>query len=152
MTALDERDRELMELAFATAARCAATASAFSVGAVLTDARRVVLATGFSRETGVHEHAEEVAFAKAEAQGLETTGGFLYVTLEPCGTRKSKQRSCSMIALEKGISRVIYAASEPPLFVAEQNGLERLRHAGVEVFQLPGFEERFRRLHAHLVG
>lgn len=152
MTTLDERDRELMELAFAASARCPPTASAFNVGAVLTDARRVVLATGFSRETGLHEHAEEVAFAKAEALGLETAGGFLYVTLEPCGTRKSKQRSCSVITVEKGISRVIYAASEPPLFVAQQNGLERLRGAGVEVLQMPGFEERFRRLHAHLRG
>ena len=151
MTTLDERDRELMELAFATAARCVPATSAFNVGAVLTDARRAVLATGFSRETGAHEHAEEVVFAKAEAQGLETAGGFLYVTLEPCGTRKSKQRSCSMITLEGGISRVVYAASEPPLFVAEQNGLERLRRAGVEVLQMPGFEERFRRLHAHLL-
>ena len=57
----------------------------------------------------------------------------------------------SMITLEGGISRVVYAASEPPLFVAEQNGLERLRRAGVEVLQMPGFEERFRRLHAHLL-
>lgn len=152
MTTLDERDRELMELAFATAARCAPTASAFNVGAVLTDARRGVLATGFSRETGIHEHAEEVAFAKAAAQGIETMGGFLYVTLEPCGTRKSKPRSCSTITLESGIARVIYAASEPPLFVAAQNGLERLRRAGVEVLQMPGFEEGFRRLHAHLMG
>lgn len=152
MTTLDERDRELMELAFATAMRCASSPSAFNVGAVLTDARRVVLATGFSRETGIQEHAEEVAFAKAQAQGLDTAGGFLYVTLEPCGTRKSKERSCSAITLEKRISRVIYAASEPLLFVAEQNGLERLRRAGVEVLQMPGFEERFRRLHAHLLG
>ena len=152
MTTLDERDRELMELAFATSARCAPTASAFNVGAVLTDPRRVVLATGFSRETGLHEHAEEVAFAKAEAGGLATAGGFLYVTQEPCGTRKSKQRSCSAITLEKGIARVIYAASEPPLFVAEQNGLESLRRAGVDVLQMPEFEEEFRRLHAHLLG
>lgn len=152
MTTLDERDRELMELAFAAAARCAPVASAFNVGAVLADARRAVLAIGFSRETGLHEHAEEVAFAKTEALGLETAGGFLYVTLEPCGTRKSKQRSCSALTLEKGISRVIYAASEPPTFVAQQNGLERLRRAGVEVVQMPGFEERFRRQHAHLLG
>jgi diaminohydroxyphosphoribosylaminopyrimidine deaminase / 5-amino-6-(5-phosphoribosylamino)uracil reductase len=151
MAALDERDVELMQVAFATAAQCTPIASAFNVGAVLTDSRRVILTTGFSRETGIHEHAEEVAFAKAAAQGLETVGGFLYVTLEPCGIRKSKPKSCSMITLDKGISRVAYAVREPPLFVKEQSGLELLQRAAVEVIRIPGFEATFRQLHVHLL-
>jgi diaminohydroxyphosphoribosylaminopyrimidine deaminase / 5-amino-6-(5-phosphoribosylamino)uracil reductase len=152
MAKLDERDVELMELAFATAARCTSTTSAFNVGAVLTDSQRSVLSTGYSRETGVHEHAEEVAFAKAEGQGVATLGAYLYVSLEPCGIRKSKPRSCSALAAERGVARVIYASHEPPLFVSEQSGLARLRDAGVEVIYMPGFEERFRQMHPHLFG
>ena len=150
MSALDERDTELMELAFSASERCVPVSSAFNVGAVLTNAARVVLATGFSRETGVHEHAEEVAFAKAQAQGLDVSGAHLYVTLEPCGIRKSKPRSCSALAVEYGVARVVYAMSEPPFFVTEQSGLERLRSVGVEVIHMPGFENRFRLLHTHL--
>jgi diaminohydroxyphosphoribosylaminopyrimidine deaminase/5-amino-6-(5-phosphoribosylamino)uracil reductase len=150
MSVLDERDTELMELAFSASERCVPVPSAFNVGAVLTNAARVVLATGFSRETGVHEHAEEVAFAKAQAQGLDVSGAYLYVSLEPCGIRKSKSRSCSALAVEYGVARVVYAMSEPPFFVTEQSGLERLRSAGVEVIHMPGFENRFRQLHTHL--
>lgn len=150
MTPLDERDVELMELAFQEAARCVPVASAFNVGAVLTDRDRNVLATGFSRQTGIHDHAEEVAFARAEALGLDVRGAFLYVSLEPCGIRKSRERSCSELAIERGIARVVYAAHEPPLFVKEQSGLARLRAAGVEVIHMPGFEQRFRQLHSHL--
>ena len=152
MAALDKRDSELMELAFCVSTRCVPVASAFNVGAVLTDPERLVVATGFSRESGIHEHAEEVAFAKAEAQGLDVRGVHLYVTLEPCGIRKSKQKSCSALTLECGVARVIYASHEPPLFVKEQSGLERLRSAGMEVIHMPGFEQRFRQLHPHLFG
>jgi diaminohydroxyphosphoribosylaminopyrimidine deaminase/5-amino-6-(5-phosphoribosylamino)uracil reductase len=150
VAALDLRDTELMELAFSVSERCIPTVSAFNVGAVLTNPARTVLTTGFSRETGAHEHAEEVAFAKAEARGLDVRGAHLYVSLEPCGIRKSKPKSCSMLALERGVARVVYATQEPPFFVKQQSGLERLRNSGVEVIHITGFEERFRLLHAHL--
>ncbi len=146
----DARDTELMELAFAEAARCVPVASAYNVGAVLTSAERVIVATGFSRETGSHEHAEEVAFAKAEAQGLAVRGGSLYVSLEPCGVRMSKPKSCSALAVERGIARVFYGSLEPALFVKQQSGLARLRSRGVIVSAVPGFEARFRELHPHL--
>jgi diaminohydroxyphosphoribosylaminopyrimidine deaminase/5-amino-6-(5-phosphoribosylamino)uracil reductase len=150
MSALDERDAELMEFAFSESERCVPVTSAFNVGAILTDAGRTVLTTGFSRETGMHEHAEEVAFAKAKAHGIDVSGAHLYVSLEPCGIRKSKPRSCSALAIDCGVARVIYAMQEPPFFVTEQSGLERLRSAGVEVVHMPGFEDRFRKLHPHL--
>jgi riboflavin-specific deaminase-like protein len=148
---LDQRNLELMELAFATAENCVPVASAYNVGAVLTTPDRVVLATGFSRETGSHEHAEEVAIRKALLQGATIEGAWLYVTLEPCGIRMSKPKSCSELALEHRVARVFYASHEPSLFVKQQSGLERLRRAGVEVIHMPGFEERFRRAHAHLL-
>jgi pyrimidine deaminase RibD-like protein len=150
METLDDRDTELMELAFCVSERCVSTNSAFNVGAVLANPAREVLTTGFSRETGLHEHAEEAAFAKAQVQGLNVHGAYLYVSLEPCGTRKSKPKSCSVLALERGVARVVYAIQEPPFFVKEQSGLERLRVAGVQVIHMPGFEQRFRQLHAHL--
>jgi diaminohydroxyphosphoribosylaminopyrimidine deaminase / 5-amino-6-(5-phosphoribosylamino)uracil reductase len=152
MAQLDERDIELMELAFSESERCTPVVSAFNVGAVLTSPARVILSTGFSRETGAHEHAEEVAFAKARVRGLDVRGAFLYISLEPCGIRKSKSKSCSELALDRRVGRVIYAMQEPPFFVAEQSGLKRLRTAGVDVIHLPGFEQRFRQLHPHLFG
>ncbi len=146
----DERDTELMDLAFAAAARCVPVASAYNVGAVLTTPEKVIIATGYSRETGSHEHAEEVAFAKAEAQGLAVRGAYLYVSLEPCGTRMSKPRSCSALAVERGIAQVFYGSLEPALFVKEQSGLALLRKSGVTVVGIPGFEARFRQMHPHL--
>src|SRR5579871_155368 len=150
MSALDERDAELMEIAFSESERCFPVASAFNVGAVLTDSNRKILAVGFSRETGAHEHAEEVAFAKAEARGIDVYGAHLYVSLEPCGIRKSKTKSCSALVLYHGVARVIYAMQEPPLFVSEQSGLELLRSAGIQIIHIPGFEDRFCKLHPHL--
>jgi len=145
-------DIELMELAFAEAARCPPSLTAYSVGAVLTTPAREVIVTGFSRETGEQDHAEEAAFKKAHQQQLNVEGAFLYVTLEPCGIRKSKPKSCSELTIDNRIARVIYATAEPPFFVAQQSGLQRLTNSRVQLIHLSGFAGRFERLHPHLYG
>jgi len=141
-------DIELMELAFAESERCPPSATAYSVGAVLTTPNREIITTGFSRETGEQDHAEEAAFKKAHHRDLN--GAWLYVTLEPCGIRKSMPSSWSELSFEQRIARVIYATPEPPFFVAQQSGLQRLTSAGIQLIHLTGFEQRFQQLHPHL--
>jgi diaminohydroxyphosphoribosylaminopyrimidine deaminase / 5-amino-6-(5-phosphoribosylamino)uracil reductase len=141
-------DIELMELAFAESERCPPSPTAYSVGAVLTTPNREIIVTGYSRETGEQDHAEEAAFKKANGKDLQ--GAWLYVTLEPCGMRKSKPKSCSELTIDHRIARVIYATAEPPFFVAQQSGLQRLATASIQLVHLKGFEGRFEQLHPHL--
>lgn len=141
----------LARLANELALRCPPSDRAFSVGAVIASPEGEVLGTGFSRETGARDHAEEAALAAARAAGHELAGMQVYVSLEPCGHRASKPKSCALLLIEVGISRVYYTAREPPVFLV-QNGIDRLTIAGVECIEIPGFDEAFRRANAHLLG
>ena len=58
-------DRRFLRQAIELSRRCPPSDTAFSVGAVLVEAGGAVLATGFSRESDPHDHAEEAALAKA---------------------------------------------------------------------------------------
>lgn len=59
-----DRDRGHLQRAIELAQRCPVSPTAFSVGAVIINAEGGVLATGYSRETDPHDHAEEAALAK----------------------------------------------------------------------------------------
>ncbi|MFI6522969.1 deaminase [Spirillospora sp. NPDC050679] len=141
-------DRAWLELACDLAALCPPSATAFSVGAVVVDAGGRELARGHSREADPHDHAEEAALAKAE--GLDLGGATVYSSLEPCGRRKSRPRTCAALILAAGVRRVVFAWSEPSLFV-EGTGAELLRAHGVEVVQIPELADRARLPNAHLL-
>jgi diaminohydroxyphosphoribosylaminopyrimidine deaminase/5-amino-6-(5-phosphoribosylamino)uracil reductase len=97
------------------------------VGAVILSPGGEVLASGWHRGAGTH-HAEIDALSKL-APGA-ATGATAVVTLEPCN-HTGRTGPCAEALLAAGISRVVYAVSDPGVHSA--GGGERLRAAGVEV-------------------
>ena len=140
------RARDLMLDAIALSRRSPRSDTAFAVGSIACDARMRVLATGFSRETGPHDHAEEAMLAK-----LDGAPHTVVVTLEPCGHRASKPVGCAHRLVQAGVQRVYYAVAEDGTFTA-QSGLAALDEAGVELIHLPGFAQAFRDANPALYG
>lgn len=129
------------------------SASAFSVGAVLVAADGSVIATGYSRESDPHDHAEEAALARAKAGRTDPwvlAGATMYTSLEPCRRRLSRPRSCAELILAAGIRRVVLAWLEPPLFVPG-GGAPWLREHGVTVTEMPELAGEARTVNAHLL-
>jgi diaminohydroxyphosphoribosylaminopyrimidine deaminase/5-amino-6-(5-phosphoribosylamino)uracil reductase len=144
-----DADRHWLRQAIELSRRCPPSASAFSVGAVLVSESGAVIATGYSRELDPKDHAEEVALARARTEP-RLSGATLYSSLEPCLHRASRPRSCAELIIEAGISRVVIAWLEPPLF-AEGGGAAALRRAGVTVDEIPWLAELARSVNAHLL-
>ena len=145
-------DRHWLREAIALSRRCPPSQTAFSVGAVLVRADGAVLATGYSREGGPHDHAEEAALAKlgpAQRPGLATAT--LYSSLEPCVMRASRPRPCAELIIGAGIGRVVIAWLEPPVFVPG-GGAVALREAGVTVLEVPELAAEAREVNAGLLG
>ncbi|MGQ0718092.1 MAG: dCMP deaminase [Pseudonocardiales bacterium] len=126
------------------------SAAAFSVGVMIIDADGMVLATGYSRETDPHDHAEEAALAKLTPDDSRLPGATLYSSLEPCSTRASRPRSCTELILATAIPRIVFAWREPHLF-ADCQGAELLRAAGREVVEAPELAYLVRRTNQHLL-
>lgn len=99
------------------------------VGCVLVSPAGAVIGMGHHRRFG-GPHAEREALESCRRQGFEAHGATAYVTLEPCNG-VGKQPACVDALLEAGVSRVVYAASDPS--PGKGGGGERLRSAGVEV-------------------
>ncbi|MFI6428410.1 deaminase [Promicromonospora sp. NPDC050880] len=137
MTAVDAADdRRHLEGAIALASNCTPKPTSFCVGATIVDADGVVLATGYSGQNDPHEHAEEAALnALNDGDRARLTTATLYTSLEPCSKRASRPVTCTEHILRARIPRVVFALSEPDLFV-DCVGAETLRAAGVEVVQL----------------
>jgi pyrimidine deaminase RibD-like protein len=145
-------DRHWLRAAIALSRLCPPSRTAFSVGAVLVGADGRVLATGYSREGGPHDHAEEAALAKlSPAQRATLATATLYSSLEPCRARASRPRPCAELIAEAGIGRVVIAWLEPPVFVPG-GGAVALREAGVTVLEVPGLAAEARAVNASLLG
>lgn len=144
-----DRDCGYLKHAIELAKSCPPSPTAFSVGAVIIDAHGSVLATGYSREGGPHDHAEEAALAKLTRDDSRLCGATLYSSLEPCSARASRPRSCTELILDTPISRIVFAWREPDLFVDCQ-GVELLRAAGREVVEVPDLAHLVRRTNQHL--
>ncbi|MGB6229381.1 MAG: dihydrofolate reductase family protein, partial [Litorimonas sp.] len=140
------RARPLMERALALSELCPPSDTAFAVGCLGCAEDLSVLASGYSRETGPADHAEEAMLSKL-AKGPHT----VVCTLEPCLTRASKPTGCAERLVAAGVRRVIHAVAEDETFT-RQSGLDHLRAHGVEVLYLPGFEAAFRRVNAPIYG
>jgi len=143
-------DDHWMRHAVELAHRCAASPSAYSVGAVIVTAGGQELAHGYSRESDLALHAEEAALAKLPPGDPRLPGATLYSTLEPCSRRASRPRSCTRLVLDAGIRRVVIAWREPSLFVPDARGAELLAAAGVEVVELARYAALARAPNAHL--
>lgn len=136
-----------LSLAVDLAGLCPPSQTAFSVGAVVVGPDGTELARGYSRESDPYDHAEESALRKTSFPA----GSTIYSSLEPCSARASRPKTCTQLILEAGISRVVFAWREPPVFVAG-DGVALLREAGVTVLELPELAEAARRPNRHLLG
>jgi riboflavin-specific deaminase-like protein len=143
------RDTRWLEAAIDLSRRCPPSTAAFSVGAVIVADDGVVVAEGWSRETDALVHAEESALAKAEGDP-RLRAATLYSSLEPCGRRRSRPRTCAALVLAAGVPRVVFVLREPAVFV-DGRGAEELRAAGVTVVELPELADRVRAVNAHLL-
>ena len=136
------RMNALMEQAFTLSEKCPPSNTAFAVGAIACTEAFNVLATGYSRETGPKDHAEEAMLSK-----LNTAPHTVICTLEPCFDRASKSIGCSERLVKAGVQRLIYAIAEDDTFT-KQSGLVYMADHEVELIQLSGYEERFRAVNA----
>jgi diaminohydroxyphosphoribosylaminopyrimidine deaminase/5-amino-6-(5-phosphoribosylamino)uracil reductase len=94
------------------------------VGAVITSASGEFISEGFHQGA---DHAEVIAIHAAKEI---PAGSIIYVTLEPCN-HHGKTPPCVEAIIAAGISKVVYAVSDPNPIAA--GGSERLRDAGIEV-------------------
>jgi diaminohydroxyphosphoribosylaminopyrimidine deaminase/5-amino-6-(5-phosphoribosylamino)uracil reductase len=100
------------------------------VGAVILDSTGEVLGEGFHKGSGT-PHAEVVALAAA-LSGSEKlpAGSVAVVTLEPCN-HTGKTGPCAKALIEAGVSKVVFASSDPG--ENSGGGADTLRYSGVEV-------------------
>jgi diaminohydroxyphosphoribosylaminopyrimidine deaminase/5-amino-6-(5-phosphoribosylamino)uracil reductase len=126
MTQADSTAQQaLMRHALSLAAHGPVTGGNPQVGCVLVDADGTIVAEGWHRGAGT-PHAEVDALSKiASAAGLTAV-----VTLEPCN-HTGRTGPCSSALIAAGVTRVVYAVSDPGPH--SSGGAERLRAAGVEV-------------------
>ena len=141
-------DRRFLRQAIELSRRCPPSDAAFSVGAVLVDAGGAVLATGYSRQCDPRGHAEEAALATVAGQ--PQPGATIYSSLEPCLRRLSRPRSCCELIVAAGITRVVLAWREPPVFVPG-GGAAWLEARGVLVTEVPELAADARAVNAHLL-
>lgn len=130
---------------------CPPSATAFCVGAIIVTPDGEVLATGYSRETDPHDHAEEIALTKVAVNDPRLREATIYTSLEPCSKRASRPRTCTELILTAGIPRVVLAWREPSIFV-DCEGVELLTAANVAVLELPDLADEVKAINAHLLG
>jgi riboflavin biosynthesis pyrimidine reductase/pyrimidine deaminase RibD-like protein len=144
-------DRGWLGEAIGLSRRSPPSATAFAVGAVVVDADGSVLATGYSREGGPHDHAEEAALAKMDPADPRLDGATLYSSLEPCRFRASRPRPCAELIIGAGLRRVVIAWREPPVF-APGGGAALLAGAGITVVEIPDLAPQARAVNAGVLG
>ncbi len=141
-------DHAWLQQTIALSTRCPPSATAFAVGALIV-VDDTCVSTGFSRETGPHEHAEEVALARL---GPPPAGATLYSSLEPCSQRSSKPQTCTELILAADIRRVVFAWSEPDHFVTDVQSVRILRQHGVEVVEVPELADAAREVNRSVLA
>lgn len=114
--------RRALELAERGAGRVAPNPK---VGAVVVRDGQIV-AEGWHAEYG-REHAEAMALRRA---GESARGATVYVSLEPCN-HYGKTPPCSLVLIDAGVARVVYASSDPN--PVARGGAGRLREAGIAI-------------------
>jgi diaminohydroxyphosphoribosylaminopyrimidine deaminase / 5-amino-6-(5-phosphoribosylamino)uracil reductase len=141
------QDERFMRLAIALGSRhLGLTWPNPSVGAVLVDESGdapVIIAQGIT-QAGGRPHAERMAL---EIAAERARAAALYVTLEPCAARSSRNHgpSCTDLIVAAGIGRLVVSVPDPSPFAAGQ-GPERFGHAGISM-SLGCLAEEGARLH-----
>lgn len=121
------REQQAMLRALELAARGPARGVNPQVGCVILDADGAVIAEGWHRGAGT-PHAEVDALSQL-APGA-ARGATAVVTLEPCN-HTGRTGPCAVALLDAGVSRVVYAVTDPGRHSG--GGAERIRAAGVSV-------------------
>lgn len=98
------------------------------VGAVVVKNDKII-GEGYHARYG-EKHAEVVALENAKTHGADPRGATLYVTLEPCN-HTGHQPPCTQAIVRAGISKVVYAISDPNPTV-QGSGAQVLEKAGVK--------------------
>jgi pyrimidine deaminase RibD-like protein len=145
-----EADRGWLGEAIELSRRCPPSATAFAVGALVVAGDGTVLATGYSRESEPHDHAEEAALAKLDPYP-RLAGATLYSSLEPCRFRASRPRPCAELIIEAGLRRVVIAWREPPVF-APGGGAALLAEAGITVVEIADLAAQARAVNTAVLG
>ncbi|MDV6014018.1 deaminase [Haloechinothrix sp. LS1_15] len=143
-------DHHWMREAIALSRLCPPSEEAYSVGAIVVSAEGHEIAQGYSRESDPKVHAEESALSKIPSDHPGLRSATIYSTLEPCSQRASRPRPCTQLILDARIPRVVIAWREPSLFVADCQGTELLRQAGVDVVELTEHAKDAKAVNAHL--
>jgi diaminohydroxyphosphoribosylaminopyrimidine deaminase/5-amino-6-(5-phosphoribosylamino)uracil reductase len=100
------------------------------VGAVILDSTGEILGEGFHKGSGT-PHAEVVALTAALSGSQKLSAGSVAViTLEPCN-HTGRTGPCAKALIEAGVSKVIFASSDPG--ENSSGGANTLRAAGVQV-------------------
>jgi pyrimidine deaminase RibD-like protein len=147
-----DADRRWLSAAIELSRQCSPSDSAFCVGAILVNQAGQLIATGYSRETAAHDHAEEVALARATGvpAPADLSRATLYSSLEPCIERASRSTSCAELIVAAGVRRVVIAWREPPVFVPG-GGAPWLAERGVAVIELPELADLAQAVNAGLL-
>ena len=153
---VSQLDQQMMLLAIDEAHRSPPVDSAYCVGCVVARGD-TVLATGYSRELPGNTHAEQSALFKLDTMHVDFRKGkqgsqrtTLYTTMEPCSHRNSGATPCVTHCLRRFVERVVIGVLEPKNFVANCEGVDLLRNAGVEVVVLQGLEKECLAPNQHL--
>ena len=106
------------------------------VGAVILNAEGELIGEGYHEGSGT-DHAEVVAINQAlKGESKLPQGSTAIVTLEPCN-HTGKTGPCANALIEAGVSKVVFASSDPG--DESSGGAETLRNAGIEV--ISGFHD-----------
>ncbi len=100
------------------------------VGCIITNSTGEIIGEGWHEKYG-EAHAEVNAVRDAESKGHRVEGTTAYVTLEPCA-HHGRTPPCADFLVEKKIARCVIAVQDPNTQV-DGKGIEKLRHAGIEV-------------------
>src|SRR4030042_287475 len=100
-----------------------------AVGGVVMKNNRII-GRGWHKKFG-GPHAEINALENCKKHGDSPQGATMYVTLEPC-CHYGKTPPCTDAIIAAGLAKVVVAAMDPSEH-ANGKGIEKLRHAGIEV-------------------
>jgi len=146
---MDDLDLKLLHQCAELAHSADRVDTAFSVGAIVTDADRNVIATAYSRALGPTWHAEAAALERARQAGRLDEARTLYCSLEPCSRRKSGRQPCCDVILNSAITRVVFIAYEPAIFVTA-SGAKRLAEAGLQIDAYPALTSLVQAANDHI--
>ncbi len=117
-----------------------------TVGCIIVKDEQII-GRGWHRKFG-ESHAEINALEDCRANGFETAGATMYITLEPC-CHKGKTGPCTEAIIAAKPTKVVAAMVDPSAH-AGGKGIQKLRNAGIKV-EVGVCEEQARLLNAPFI-